>query len=162
MPYSDSSYAPTSSPKRRVGQARRGKADAPRGGSNTNTITTGDVAEILEAEYHIMEIFADLHEDIVVKAYTDAMEGALQNLVAGAPPTINITAQAETDIENRFRQFLSNREMDATATSGVPTKAALDGVSHRFKHPYAKRASRPSFIDTGLYQANFAVWTTDF
>lgn len=155
--YSDSNYAPTSSPKRRIGQARRGKANAPKG--NTNNQTTGDVAEILEAKYHIMEIFADLHEDLIVKAYEDAMEGALQNLAAGAPPTISVTAQAETDIETRFRQFLSNREMDATATPGVPTRAAMRGVSHRFAHPYARRASRPSFIDTGLYQINFAVWT---
>jgi hypothetical protein len=36
--------------------------------------------------------------------------------------------------------------------------AALHGVSHRFKHPYARRARRPSFIDTGLYQNSFAAW----
>jgi hypothetical protein len=34
----------------------------------------------------------------------------------------------------------------------------MRGVNHRFMHPYARRPSRPSFIDTGLYVANFTAW----
>ncbi len=54
IPYSDASY--TAAPKgRKIGRARRGKITAPPPQSNHKT--TGDVAEILEAKYHIMETF---------------------------------------------------------------------------------------------------------
>jgi hypothetical protein len=159
IPYADASYEKPHSPKARLGRVKRGKIDAPRTPSNQQT--TGDVAEVLEAKYHVMEVFADLHEDVIVSAFEESLGDALQSLIQGAPPTMSFSAAAESAIEDRFRQFLSNREMDETATPGVPTKAARDGVSHRFAHPYAKRPSRPSFIDTGLMQANFKVWTTD-
>jgi hypothetical protein len=81
------------------------------------------------------------------------LEGQLENLIMGAPQNSIRYDQAGSAIENMFRNFLDLREMDGMP--GVPTAAAEHGVSHRFKHPYAKRASRPSFIDTGLYQASF-------
>ena len=71
---------------------------------------------------------------------------------------IEIFYEEHANIETRFRHFLSQKEMDSLGVPGVPTKAALAGVSHRFKHPYAKRAPRPSFIDTGLYEASFRAW----
>jgi len=159
QPYSDASYDKPRSAKALLGAAKRGKISAP--APQTNGRTTGDIAEILEEKYHIMEIFSELHEDLIVQAVADGMEGAIQNIAAGQPGVISLTSEAESEIEMRFRQFLSNREMDGTATSGVPTKAGRDGVSHRFLHPYAKRGSRPSFIDTGLYQANFKAWTDE-
>lgn len=156
--YSGSSYA--AAPKgKRIGHARRGKITAPRAPSNQQT--TGDIAELLEAKYHLFETFIDLHEDVVVDAMEQSVEGALQNLLAGGPGTLSVTAEAESAIEARFKMFLSNREMDATGTPGVPTKAARMGVSHRLLHPYARRASRPSFVDTGLLQTNMKAWTTD-
>lgn len=120
--------------------------------------TTGEVAEILEAKYHIMETFFELHETEIVGMLERSLEGALQNIAAGAPGTIGVNAEGESAIEATFKNWLSQRGMDQTATPGVPTLAALHGVSHRFAHPYARRASRPSFIDTGLYQANFKAW----
>jgi hypothetical protein len=155
VPYSDASYA--AAPKgKRLGRAKRGNPAAPRG---SNQQTTGDVAQLLEDKYHIMETFFELHENDIAGMFERSAEGALQNLMAGAPGTISITAEAESEIEARFRQFLSNREMDATGTAGVPTRAARLGVSHRFLHPYARRSSRPSFIDTSLYVSNFHVWS---
>ena len=65
-------------------------------------------------------------------------------------------AAGESQIENRFKQFLSLREVEKLGIPGVPTKAALAGVSHRFKGK--KGGRRPSFIDTGLYQASFKAW----
>jgi len=131
---------------------------APRTRSNRFK-TTGDVAAILESKYHVMEIFFNLHQDFVVDELKSSMEGALQNLALGAPGnSVSFSAEAESAIEHDFRQFISLREMDGLGYPGIPTKASLKGVSHRFTHPYAKRGSRPSFIDTGLYQASFKVW----
>lgn len=132
---------------------------APKTSASGSFKTTGDVADILEAKYHVMEIFFELHENFIIGELKTSMEGALQNLALGAPPgSISLTAEAQSSIENDFRMFLGLREMDGLGYPGVPTQAALDGVSHRFLHPYAKRASRPSFIDTGLYQASFRAW----
>ena len=89
------------------------------------------------------------------------MAGALENIAAGANiKKIKVTAEAESEIETAFKLFLGQQEMNGVVP-GVPTKAALKGVNHRMLHPYAKRGPRSSFIDTGLYQANFKVWMTD-
>ena len=127
--------------------------------SNGAFKTTGDVAAILEAKYHVMDAFFTAHQDEVIGYLEKGIEGALQNLALGAPGgNVSFSAEAESEIETRFRQFLSLREMDHLNYPGVPTRAAQLGVSHRFAHPYARRGSRPSFIDTGLYQASFRAW----
>jgi len=51
--------------------------------------------------------------------------------------------------------------MDQLGYPGIPTGAAEAGVNHRLLHPYAKdNPERPSFIDTGQYQADFKSWVT--
>jgi hypothetical protein len=62
-------------------------------------------------------------------------------------------------IEQRFRDFISLREVERVGIPGVPTKAALRGISHRLLHPYARsNQRRPSFRDTGLYMNSFRAW----
>ncbi|EJC5177426.1 DUF1353 domain-containing protein [Salmonella enterica] len=41
-------------------------------------------------------------------------------------------------------------------TEGVPTARALEGISKRFKN--RKGEPRPSFIDTGMFQASMRAW----
>jgi hypothetical protein len=77
--------------------------------------------------------------------------------MVGQPYVVALDEQAMSSIARRFKDMLSQRAYDGKIM-GVPTKAAQAGVSHRFKKPYAKRASRPSFIDTGQYQASFVSW----
>jgi hypothetical protein len=156
IPYAAQNYATPKSPKAMLGAAKRGKVSAPKYQGNQRT--TGDVAEILEKRYAIMDTFFDLHKNDIVGALEGSLAGALENVLAGGPGTMSATAEGESAIETMFKQFLSNREMDALGIKGIPTKAAREGVSHRFKHPYARRPERPSFIDTGLYQSNFKAW----
>lgn len=122
--------------------------------------TTGDVAEILEDKYHIVEVFYEQHKDAVVGFLEDSVQGALESLVMGAPVTLAPLAGGLSKIEEKFKRFLSDKEMDRLGYPGVPTAASLRGVSHRFKKPYARRAPRPSFIDSGLYQSSFRAWTS--
>jgi hypothetical protein len=117
--------------------------------------TTGDIAEILESKYGIMHYFAAKYMPEIIKAVETAYAGAVKNMMAGGTVTVP-SAQAMSTIERQFKNFLAMKEMDGQ--TGVPTAASLRGVSHRFKKPYARRASRPSFIDTGLYQASFRAW----
>lgn len=127
-------------------------------GSNSSPETTGDVAEILENRYHPIEIFYEEHAQEIGDWLAEAMSDELEAVMNGAPPSSDPLMAGTQNIETRFRHFLSQKEMDSLGVPGVPTKAALAGVSHRFKHPYAKRAPRPSFIDTGLYEASFRAW----
>lgn len=124
-------------------------------------VSTGDVAEILEARYGVMEKFTELHGQEIANALAGAMQDQLEAFMMGGPvPGVGAMLLPEGtlgEIEQSFRKMLDNRELDGRIP-GVPTGAALRGVSHRMQNPYAKRGARPSFIDTGQYQATFRAW----
>lgn len=130
--------------------------------------TTGDVAEILEAKYHIMQLFFDRHEQEIANALAESMSGAIENLLLGAPASNNPFGSAENTIRSLFVTFLDNEEL--AGIKGVPTKAALDGVNSRLKNPKGGHVKprkkigkrRPSFIDTGLYRTAFMAWMEDY
>jgi hypothetical protein len=84
------------------------------------------------------------------------MLGAFETRAMGGP-VVDPYASAGQNIENAFRQFLSLKEMDKLGVPGVPTQAALEGRSKRFKSGKGP-APRPSFIDTGQYQSTFRAW----
>ena len=156
----DIPYAqPNPPPRKPIGRPRRRlrgphKAHA----QKYQNVSTGDVAEILENRYHVFENFFHLHEQDFADDIEKSLIGSVESLLMGGPPHLNPLGAATSSIENRFKQFLSNREMDAIGYPGVPTAAAERGVSHRFKHPYKKRPPRPSFVDTGLFQATSTAW----
>ena len=126
-----------------------------RGKTTGANITTGDVAQILEDEYHIMQTFFDKHQADIASDLESSVAGALESVLMGAPLELNAFGEAESAIQDRFQRFIDNKEMDGQP--GVPTKASLLGVSKRFKN---KKGSpgRPSFVDTGLYLSNFRSW----
>lgn len=134
--------------------------------------TTGDVAEILESRYAVMQTFFDLRKAKIAGYLADAMATAIQNLVTGRPTPLRISAggqgspmfDAQQRIEQEFRSFLDANEMEklALALAGPNianphiSAAAAKGVNHRKKHPYAKKnRARPAFVDTGLYRTSF-------
>lgn len=118
--------------------------------------TTADVARWLEKKYHVIEVFSELHRDGIVEAVTESWNGALQNLLMGAPPTIDPHGAGMSDIQNQFTKFLDSQEMDGLGVPGVPTLASLMGVQTAKKK--RRGAARPSFIDTGLYRSSFMSW----
>ena len=155
--YADPAPAPRKAPKdsRRASKRPRGKKQV------TANQTTGDVAKLLEQNYDVMAGFMLLHGQEVADDLADAMAGALEDLMAGAPPAAlaDPLAPAAEKIGERFREFIDQEELSGLE-EGVPTAAALAGVSHRFKHPYAQgHPRRPSFVDTGLYRESFIAWT---
>jgi len=153
VPYSQAIPAVT----KRALRWRYGKKPWQRLGGTT---TTGDVAKILEARYGVMATFYELHGDAVARTLEDVIGGKLESLMMGAPLSDRIFEEGDlSPVEQEFRQFLDGREMDGRA--GVPTAAAQRGVNHRLAHPYARREARPSFIDTGLYQASMRAWVSD-
>lgn len=141
--------------------------------------TTGDVAEILESKYHVMQLFADSHADELADLVADAIAGQLESARSGMIPRI-----PEIDVQKldaAFRDFLDSNEIQRLLP--VRIAAADEGVSHRFKNAKNRtigasdvvkrgggqglslvakkpRGPRPAFIDTGLYQASFRSWIT--
>lgn len=128
-------------------------------------VSTGDLAELLEAKYGVMEAFYDMNEAAINGFVVDAFQGAVDSLLMGAPTGIDPFAAASAKIETRFKEALSMKEFDGRLP-GVPTQASLEGTSQRFKKAKErkgkkrrrKRAGRPSFIDTGIYQSSFKAW----
>ena len=121
----------------------------------SSATTTGDVAEILEGKYGVIGSFWSHHQQEGADALAEGMKGSLESLLMGAPPTLDPFGSGTSKIETLFRDFLDRKEIETYGIPGVPTQAALKGVSHRFKQPYKRRPPRPSFIDTGLYQSSF-------
>jgi len=120
------------------------------------TQTTGDVAEILEDKYHVMQVFYEQHKEDVAADLESSLAGQLENMMAGAPPPNKPFGSAESAIEDRFHRFLSEGEIEKLGYPGIPTQAALSGVNHRLKSKKGSR--RPSFIDTSLYLNSFVAW----
>ena len=127
------------------------------------TETTGDVAVWLENKYHIMETFYEAHQNEIGRRLMESLRGTLEGILQGAPigSGFDPYAAACSAIDDSFKQFLSTQAVETYGIRGVPTEAALGGVNHRKKAGYNKnRARRPSFIDTGLYEASFKSWVT--
>lgn len=138
--------------------------------------STGDVAQILEDRYGVMDGFVFLHKEDIAEDIAISAADALESMMQGAPVLIDPFGAGTSRIAERFRDYLDKEEIvnaGGTLNFGkVPTQAALDGVSSRFKlgkqagqyvkgkrgRKKLKGKRRPSFIDTGLYQATFAAW----
>jgi hypothetical protein len=118
--------------------------------------TTGDVAEILEEHYHVMEIFFEEHQSDIAGVLEETYGDALEDMLSGGVPAgSNSMIAAAGQIKDLFTKFIDGREMDGVQP-GVPTGAAKKGVNYCLKHPTAKgNPERPSFKDTGLYEQSF-------
>lgn len=120
--------------------------------------TTGDVAEILEGKYGIVQVFWRNHRQRIANALTKAMADSLPDMLGGTRLTAHIFDATMSQVAHQFKRYLNTGEVERSGIPGVPTQAALRGVSHRRAHPYRKRAPRRSFIDSGLYEASFEAW----
>lgn len=141
---------PTADAKGRV--KKRAKAEEP----SAEVATTAKVAQILEDKYGVMQVFYDQHSADIQKAMVESVEGALEDVFAGSPVS-DPFGQAGQQVAADFRTFLMSAEIERLGIDGVPTQAATDRRSLRFK---SKKSSgpRPSFVDTGLYEASFRAW----
>ena len=155
QPSQSTTPQPKKAPKR-PGRSRVHKRHA----KKYQNISTGDVAEILEAKYHIFEVFFREHEADIAKDIENSLGGAIESLLMGGPVRLDAFGSATSSIEARMKKFIADSEMEHLGYPGVPTGAALRGVDHRKKHPYAKRAARPSFLDTTTFQGSMKSWVT--
>ncbi|MDE2104858.1 MAG: hypothetical protein KGL39_46910 [Patescibacteria group bacterium] len=116
-------------------------------------VTTGEVAEILEKKYHVMEVFFELYHDKIAEKLAASMAEKIESIAQGNP-NVDLNSFDIGDIELMFQNYLSNNEW--AMVSGQRIAAAEKGISHRKKGK--KRGARSAFIDTGLYQTMFKSW----
>ena len=106
-----------------------------------------------------MQHFWQIHGQEVADDLAESLSGSIETFLMGGPISLDPTGTATSKIEDRFKQMLSMRELDAIGYPGIPTAAAQAGVSHRFKSGFNKnKAPRPSFVDTGLFSSSFRAW----
>ena len=153
VPYVEEESATAS--RKRIAAARKGK-QKPRGTKAPGTVTTADVADILEAHYALFTVYFETHETQIAEWFAESMSNTIDSLIAGAPPTIDPYGEAIQKVIAGFRTFIESREAETRGIPGVPTKAALQGVNHRLKRKRGER--RPSFRDTGLMESAFVAW----
>jgi len=123
--------------------------------------TTTSVAARLEADYEVVETFYEQPniQDYIVNLLEDALYDITEVVMdTDQPPIVPIPIKNINKIEDRFRRALARKEIKGP---GIPTGTAEAGVSHLYTDPYKKRAPRPSFIDTGMYQQSFRAWVED-
>lgn len=127
------------------------------------SVTTGEVAGYLEDEYHILESWWEANQEMASDLIVNSLDDALDIQLMGGPAPDHPLQQATDEIETLIKKALTEgqpTEIESLIASGkVPTQAALDGVSHRFAHPYAKRSRRPSFVDRGNYSNAIKMWS---
>ena len=143
-------------PRRARVKVRKGKiiqsGTAPASGAQT----TGDVAQILEDKYHVMEAFYTLNQQEIADSLAQTMADAIDNMIDRGEVSASIfPAEGQGDIQREFNSFIDNQVMD-NLVPGVPTGAAQRGVNHRLK--IKQGPARPSFKDTGAYEGSFRAW----
>ena len=137
------------------GKKRGGRAPASRRARSRATWKTNTTRWKSSSKSTAEEIAKDLEEGLA---------GTLESLLMGAPPSLSAFGSAESAIDKRFRDFLTNKEMERLGYPGVPTEASgsgkrVGGINHRLRNPYARsNPARPSFVDTALYENSFKSW----
>ena len=121
--------------------------------------TTGEVAEVLEKKYHIMETFFDTYSQPVADDLANEMAARLERLMAGDQRLASPLAGIGVRIEARFREFLWSYQAEAVGIPGTPTQWALEGRTNRRGAPRTGR--RQSFVDTKAYKDNFRAWVEE-
>lgn len=125
--------------------------------NKSGTVDTVAVAKILEAKYGLFSAFYKRYEQQIKQLLIDSLAGALENLHAGGVAPADPFASSMQKLQGMFRKFLLTAEIETMGIPGVPTAAALAGVSHRKKSKkYGHR--RPSFLDTGTMELAFRSW----
>lgn len=152
----DQPYTSYDGGKKAANPKRRGKkAKPPAPAKTSRQVSTAQVARWLEDRYHVMEVFYE-SDGGVADILADSVRDALEDILMGAPVGASPFLAGTSEIQARFKKFISSAAMESMGIPGVPTKAAMLGMQSRFKGKRGPR--RPSFRDTGLYQASFMAW----
>jgi hypothetical protein len=118
--------------------------------------TTFGVGKILEDKYGLFSAFVENNDQFIADAIADDAAASLETFLLSGQLPDEMLPEASGKISQRMKEFLSLQEVEKLGLPGVPTKAALQGRSIRFKQKRGPR--RPSFIDSGVLEASLKAW----
>lgn len=127
-----------------------------------SSLTTYELGKILERKYGLFSKFYELNEQFIDDEIAKHLLDTKLQEEFGAPKADNIFLDA---VAKKFQLMLETQQFDGLLP-GVPTQAALDGFHRqspikgrkRGKGVKAKKASRPSFIDTATLKNDIVIW----
>ena len=131
-------------------------SNANKGGASSAT-TTGQVAEILEAEYDVMHVFYNKYEKEIAEQISQRLKVLLEARQQGGDSSVAMREIFLPKTETAFKKYLDMREW--RGVTGRVIMAAVMGTAHS-KADKKRATSRPEFIDTGLYQQSMKAWLT--
>lgn len=116
--------------------------------------TVGDVAEIIEDKFHVMQIFADMHEQDMADELSISYANAMDSIFSGRPMPKDFAASATAKIGDMFETYINTQE------HGIDLKKLRKPLAgSRKKRQYRKAKAATAFLDTGLYRGAFKAWT---
>jgi len=131
-----------------------GVMDGPHWSEDTESATTVyEVALELESTYQVMGYFGHKNGQFIADSLASSIN---DNLAFIADRNVDVFDIAEDQIEERFREFLQNKELDGFVPDSekpIPTMAAQKGIVRGEE----TGVPRQSFIDSGDYLNAFAV-----
>ena len=128
-------------------------------------ITSYGLGKILEEKYTLFSSYVEMHHKDIENELCEALVGAFETYQATGHIAKQPFDAAGQELSLGLKQFIYKEEL-AGKVAGVPTQAALEGVTTRKvgrgKKSKFKRTKtgvrRPSFIDSGIFEASTKVW----
>jgi hypothetical protein len=121
--------------------------------------TVGDVAQILEDKFDVMQIFADQNEEMIARSLEAVFAGAVESAIAGKYEELNVLGEKNYtmygNIIERFHEFIDRQEHGILLKKQTE-KTAKAGA--RFKRQYRKVSNSLAFYETGAYEGHFGAW----
>ena len=138
-----------------------GVIDVPEPNGNTSY----GVGNILEEKYTLFSSYVEMHQKDIENELCEAIVGAFETYQTTGYFPKNPFISAGEELTLGLKKFIYQEEL-AGKVAGVPTQAALEGVTTRKvgrgKKSKFKRTKtgvrRPSFIDSGIFEASTKVW----
>lgn len=135
-------------------------------------ITSYDLGKILESKYGLFSNFYKLHEKDIGEDIDSAFSKAVDSVMNGDERSaVGQIMKAGEKITDKLHNFISLREIEKMGIPGVPTEAALLGLSLRtkndkpigkakkgVKYKQVKGPRRPSFMYSGVFEASLKAW----
>lgn len=135
--------------------------------------TTYDIGMILEKKYKFFTNFYKFHEKNIKEDIEKGVQEALEVLIVTKKSNSGIGGLKNIDqkITDRLHKFVTNREIETMGIKGVPTEAALLGLTLRtksgkvidkvtkgMKYKEIIGDRRPSFIYSGVFEKSLIAW----
>lgn len=135
-------------------------------------ITSYDLGMILENKYGLFSNFYKYHEKDILKDIDDTFSKAIDSVMNGdTRSAVGSIFGVNERITDKLHKFITDREIEQMGIPGVPTEAALLGLSLRtkgnkrigkakkgVKYKQVQGPRRPSFIYSGVFEASLKAW----